>query len=145
MTHRRTRVAGLVLLALCTIAACGTTPPEMAPPASAPAATTSPPAASASATPVEEVAQYRDINCANWPAQTPTRRTAAARAALDWLREHPDILGPAVPAPDPTDVQVAAVVEGVTTECAGRQHGSHLVDLMAAAAILYEESADLHP
>jgi hypothetical protein len=146
---RAAGIAGLALAVLTLGAACGGTEPagEQATTPTTPAAAT--PAARATTTPPkaasEEVEKYRDITCANWPDQAPGRRTAAASAALDWLRRHPNLGGPAVAAPAPTAAQVAAMVEGITRECAGRQRGSDLIQLTAAAALIYNETADLAP
>jgi hypothetical protein len=150
MSLRRTGGAGLTLVVLAIGTACGADKPaaEAAPPAAAPAITT-PPAAPTTRAPKDptsaEVEKYNDIHCQNWPSQTPTRRAAAARAGIEWLRQHPDIRGPEVAAPALTDDQVAQVVEKITQECAGRQRGSYLIQLTAATAIIYEENPDLHP
>jgi hypothetical protein len=49
------------------------------------------------------------------------------------------VLGPAVPAPAPSDAQVRAMNIAITKECAGRQHDSSLVQLVGVAALVYNE------
>lgn len=143
MTRARTLTAAAGLLLA--LAGCGGTDHSSSttPPAAAPTVTPKP---SRTPSPSDiEVEKYQDVNCENWPKQPADIRTAAARAALDWLRKHPSVLGPEVGAPTPTARQVASFASAITTECAGRQHGSNLVQLVAAATIIYNEHPEYSP